>query len=191
MRLSIPATACWLLLPFAALATEQQPFQLEQRFTPEQMHATGLDTLSAPQLALLNRLLSDESAKHEQAHAAAMAAKDAQVAAAAATQTASAAASTTTSLTVATTAPPKNPESSFIGFNDQPIKSRVVGAVSGWSPGTEFKLENGQTWKVLKGTVDIGKTLQSQEVQVIPGVAGRWFLQVDEDLPKARVYRID
>ena len=25
----------------------------------------------------------------------------------------------------------------------------------------------------------------------VPGIAGRWFLQVDEDLPKARVYRID
>jgi hypothetical protein len=25
----------------------------------------------------------------------------------------------------------------------------------------------------------------------VPGIAGRWFLQVDEDMPKARVYRID
>jgi len=25
---------------------------------------------------------------------------------------------------------------------------------------------------------------------VIPGIAGRWFLQVDEDLPKARVFRL-
>jgi len=25
---------------------------------------------------------------------------------------------------------------------------------------------------------------------VVPGIAGRWFLQVDPDLPKARVFRV-
>jgi hypothetical protein len=34
------------------------------------------------------------------------------------------------------------------------------------------------------------KTLHAPEIQVVPGLAGRWFLQVDEDLPKPRVYRI-
>jgi hypothetical protein len=33
--------------------------------------------------------------------------------------------------------------------------------------------------------------MQAPEIVVAPGIAGRWFLQVDEDLPKARVYRID
>jgi hypothetical protein len=32
--------------------------------------------------------------------------------------------------------------------------------------------------------------LASPAIKVVPGIAGRWFLQVDEDLPKARVYRI-
>jgi hypothetical protein len=54
-----------------------------------------------------------------------------------------------------------------------------------------FELENGQQWKVLKGNLQLRKTLQAPEIVVVPGVAGRWFLQVDEDLPKARVYRID
>ncbi len=35
------------------------------------------------------------------------------------------------------------------------------------------------------------KPLESPQIVVVPGIAGRWFLQVDEDLPKARVYRID
>lgn len=35
------------------------------------------------------------------------------------------------------------------------------------------------------------KPLQAPEIVMVPGVAGRWFLQVDEDPPKARVYQID
>ena len=81
--------------------------------------------------------------------------------------------------------------SSLIGLNDQPIRSRLKGSVSGWEPGTVFELENGQSWKVLKGNMKLRKPFESPEIAVIPGIAGRWFLQVDEDLPKARVYRID
>jgi hypothetical protein len=54
-----------------------------------------------------------------------------------------------------------------------------------------FALENGQQWKVLKGSMRLRKALQSPETVVVPDFAGRWFLQVDEDMPKARVYRID
>jgi hypothetical protein len=80
---------------------------------------------------------------------------------------------------------------SLIGFNDEAIKSRLKHDVSGWEPGTVFELENGQHWKVLKGNMKLRKALQAPEILVVPGIAGRWFLQVDEDLPKARVYRID
>lgn len=78
-----------------------------------------------------------------------------------------------------------------IGLDDAPIRSRIKGTVSGWEPGTEFVLENGQVWKVLKGSLRLRASLDAPGVLVVPGVAGRWFLQVDEDLPKARVYRID
>lgn len=79
----------------------------------------------------------------------------------------------------------------YIGLDDGPIKSRVTGVVEGWEPGTVFALENGQQWKVLKGHMRLRRPLQSPEIVVVPGIAGRWFLQVDEDMPKARVYRID
>lgn len=79
----------------------------------------------------------------------------------------------------------------YIGLDDQPIRSRLKGEVGGWEPGTVFELENGQQWKVLKGSMKLRKPLQAPGIVVVPGVAGRWFLQVDEDLPKARVYRID
>ena len=67
----------------------------------------------------------------------------------------------------------------------------MVRAVGGWEPGTEFKLENGQTWKVLKGSMKLRKPMQAPEIIVVPGLMGRWFLKVHEDFPKARVYRID
>ena len=81
--------------------------------------------------------------------------------------------------------------SSLVGFNDEPIRSRLKGAVGEWAPGTVFELENGQQWKVLKGRMTLKTPLDAPQIEVIPGVAGRWFLQVHEDYPKARVYRID
>ncbi|ATE74700.1 hypothetical protein CNO08_16345 [Lysobacter capsici] len=78
-----------------------------------------------------------------------------------------------------------------MGLNDEPIKSRLKHDVSGWEPGTVFELENGQQWKVLKGSMKLKKPMVTPEIVVVPGVAGRWFMQVDEDMPKARVYRID
>lgn len=78
-----------------------------------------------------------------------------------------------------------------IGLDDRPIRTRLNGSVSGWQPGTVFELENGQQWKVLKGSAKLRVSLDSPEVVVVPGIAGRWFLQVDEDMPKARVYRTD
>ncbi|BCT91618.1 hypothetical protein LYSHEL_06420 [Lysobacter helvus] len=135
---------------------------LEHRFTKEQLHATGLDTLTAAQLAELNRLLRD----------------DAEAAPA----------------PVAASAPhaEREPERSrFIGFNDEPIESTLVGTLNGWEPGTEFALANGQRWKVLKGHYTLSKPLQAPKVKVVPGAAGRWFFRLDDDTPGARVYRVD
>ena len=79
----------------------------------------------------------------------------------------------------------------FVGLDAERIVSKVQGIVSGWEPGTVFKLENGQQWQVLKGSMKLRKPLQDPPIVLVPGVAGRWFLQVDEDMPKARVFRID
>lgn len=88
-------------------------------------------------------------------------------------------------------APLEETEGPPASLGDAPIKSRVTGAVAGWEPGTVFELDNGQQWKVLKGSMRLRQPLQSPDIVVVPGVAGRWFLQVDPDLPKARVYRVD
>ena len=80
---------------------------------------------------------------------------------------------------------------SYIGMDVERITTRLKGSVASWEPGTVFELENGQTWKVLKGNMKLRKTLVAPEVVLVPGIAGRWFLQIEEDAPKARVYRID
>jgi hypothetical protein len=35
------------------------------------------------------------------------------------------------------------------------------------------------------------KALTDPAVKLVPGIAGRWFLQVSEDYPMARVYLIN
>ena len=50
-----------LLLLTACTAWAATWVNLEKRFTPEQMHATGLDTLKPEQLAMLNTLLRDDA----------------------------------------------------------------------------------------------------------------------------------
>ena len=143
-----------MLLSTTPLAWSQQRdyLPLEQRLSAEQLQQVGL---SAQQLQLLNRMLSE-----------------------AAPSPAPVAAATPT------------PAPMQIGLEEGPVHSSVQGTVEGWGPGTVFVLANGQQWKVLKGQMRLRAALQSPEIEVIPGIAGRWFLQVDEDLPKARVYRI-
>ncbi|TPD67991.1 hypothetical protein FJP69_12745 [Stenotrophomonas maltophilia] len=82
------------------------------------------------------------------------------------------------------------PAAMHLGLEEGPVSARVVGDVAGWQPGSVFTLDNGQQWQVMKGQMKLRKTLQAPQIEVIPGIAGRWFLQVDEDLPKARVFRL-
>lgn len=78
----------------------------------------------------------------------------------------------------------------FAGMDVEPVRSRLRGRVASWKPGTVFELANGQQWQVLKGYADLRTPLDAPEILVVPGIAGRWFLQVSEDYPKARVVRI-
>lgn len=177
MRMKRWWMAVLLLALLPALAGAQAPYvKLEQRLSPEQLRATGLDTLTPEQLALLNHLLDEQASATVQA-VRAEAKAEAQAEARA---------------EVAATGTQRDPDPSrFIGLSDAPIASRAKGTVTGWEPGTEFTLENGQVWKVLKGKMRLPAPLESPEILVVPGIAGRWFLQVDPELPKARVYRID
>jgi hypothetical protein len=148
-------------LPFAALAAPPG-IGIEHGLTAEQLKETGLDSLSPAQLAALNRLLGEKSAEATQAASVEASRRDG-----------------------------KQGGDWLVGFDDKPVKARLKGSVAGWTPGTVFELENGQQWKVLKGSMKLPKVMESPEVVLIPGIAGRWFLQFDEDQPKARVYLLN
>ncbi|GGD37451.1 hypothetical protein [Pseudoxanthomonas indica] len=176
----------WALLGLAPVAMAAQPYvKLEQRLSAAQMQETGLSQLSAGQLARLNALLAEDAAQAQ--------AREEQAAsnAAATTAGASLAAGGHAASAGSSDDHDTRGRDSLIGFNDEPIRSKLVGTVQDWEPGTVFVLENGQQWKVLKGKMHLSKPLQNPDIRVIPGVAGRWFLEVQEDTPKARVYRID
>ncbi|MEN5395693.1 hypothetical protein [Stenotrophomonas sp. TWI377] len=146
----------------AGQAGAQVPYvALEQRLDPQALAEVGL---TPAQLQTLNRLL-------RQAEAEAPAPGGVAAASAAGPG-------------VPTPAP------LFPGLDDGPITAKVTGQVGGWAPGTVFTLDNGQQWQVLKGEMTLKTARSNPEIVVVPGIAGRWFLQVDEDLPKARVFRI-
>jgi hypothetical protein len=172
---SIPVRLA-LLLAFAggSMLHAAEPSRIEQRLTPEQLHATGLDTLSKEQLDLLNRLLESDraSARSVAEGREPVTAADAPVAA---------------------TRPARAPEpdAGLLGGTERPYTAQARGTIDGWAPGTEFRLDNGQVWKVLKGEAKLPAPRTAPTVKLVPGLGGRWFLEVDESLPKARVYRID
>lgn len=147
--------------------------RIEQRLTPEQLHATGLDTLSPEQLDLLNRLLEPGTPTSATSPAG------------------TPDASTYPASDSARTPRRPDPEAGLLGGSERPYTAQVRGSVEGWSPGTEFRLDNGQIWKVLKGEARLPQPRNAPTVKLVPGLGGRWFLEVDENLPKARVYRVD
>lgn len=163
MKYIVLALACALAAP-AALA-QSGYVEIERKLSAEQLREVGL---TPAQLATLNRLLRDAETR-EAAQAPARPASAPATAAAGDSQA---------------------EQGMLIGLDDGPISARVQGEVAGWAPGTVFVLDNGQQWKVLKGSMTLRSALASPAIKVVPGIAGRWFLQVDEDLPKARVYRI-
>ena len=149
------------MLWLAGAAAAQVPYvAIEQRVDPQALAQVGL---TPAQLQALNRLLREADARTPAPPVAA-----APVAAPGA----------------------PTPAAMFPGLDDGPIKARVTGQVDGWAPGTVFTLDNGQQWQVLKGEMTLKASRSNPEIVVVPGIAGRWFLQVDEDLPKARVFRI-
>lgn len=155
------AIGCVVGMVLAASAAAQAPYvALEQRLDPQQLADVGL---SPAQLQTLNRLLREAEARQPAAPVAVAA-------------------------PVAAGTPAPAPM--FPGLDDGPIHAAVQGQVAGWQPGTVFTLDNGQQWQVLKGEMKLRAARDNPPIVVVPGIAGRWFLQVDEDLPKARVFRI-
>lgn len=151
-----------LLVGPCSLALAQSDYRpLEQRLTREQMQATGLDRLSAEQLALLNTLLGDEHVAQTEA--------------------------------IRDEVEAKAQKARGGGNERDPIVSKIVGEFRGWSPGTQFQLDNGQRWRVT-GTNDYyvrkADAVTAPAVVVMPGLVGGWYMQVEGFPVKAKVQQV-
>lgn len=156
--------ALMLVLVSISAIAQTSNVPLEKRLTAEQMQATGLNTLSAKQLALLNQLLQEQTT---QAIAVAVEKNTEEVKA---------------STPVAPMAVPT--------LSNEPFKSRIIGSFGGWQTGTVFTLENGQQWQVNKGNAKLPKPLNDPAVDVKISLVGKWYFELSEDLPRAMVTRI-
>ncbi len=156
------------LLPLALLCAAALPLHareyvdIQKRFTPEQMQATGLDKLSSEQLQLLNSLLDEdrkavvEEVRKEQRNDG-----------------------------------PRVTGTLFGGNGLDPVTSTLTGDLRGWSRGTVFALANGQHWRVIDGEYYAGKPLGNAKVVVSPGKISGWYLQVEGHNPRPKVQRAD
>ncbi|MFD0322038.1 hypothetical protein [Lysobacter gummosus] len=142
----------------AAFGAERPYVPVEQRFTAEQLKATGLDTLSAQQLQALNELLSQDQ-------------------------------------NVAITEAVKQVRTERKGLLDrgdvEPVTSTLKGEFRGWSSGTVLTLENGQRWRVVEGSLFLGKSVPAPKITIRPGLMGGWYLEAEGQTPKAKVKRLD
>ncbi|WP_297801790.1 hypothetical protein, partial [Arenimonas sp. GDDSR-1] len=132
---------CMFAFASCAVSATEPYVPLEKRLTPEQLRETGLNTLSVEQLAKLNAIIAGQPAPQTTPVFAAPPA-------------------------AAAAAVPESASKPTVGFFEDPIKSKLVGPVRSWGPGTVFTLENGQQWKVLKGEFTLRSTLESPAVQV-------------------------
>jgi hypothetical protein len=151
----------FLLLLLPMSALAGDYVKLEDRLTAEQRIATGVAGLSAAQLELLNSILSGVEQEQQRKS------RDQREQAA-------------------------EREATLLETLDgRPIQAVAKGTFASWEPGTLVELDNGQRWKVLKGYGKLRAPRTDLPVRIVPGMAGRWFMEFDENLPKARVFRID
>lgn len=156
--LSSLSLAVLLAVSTGAVGAERQYVPVEQRFSAEQMKATGLDGLSAEQLALLNQLLSQErTAVVAEAKREVLAERN----------------------------------DPFSKVKADPVSSTVKGDFRGFANGDVIQLENGQRWRVIEGSLYIGKPVSAPKVTIRPGMMGAWYLEVEGQIPKAKVKRLD
>jgi hypothetical protein len=140
-------------------ATDQRP--IEQRMSPEQFRAAGLDKLSPDELAALNAWLRG-TLQAETARAAAEAEQKV-----------------------------KDVNRGFFDFGSaDPIVARMVGEFRGFGKGQRYTLDNGQVWEQSEQARLSGIKLANPEVVITPGALGVWWMKVGNYNTRAKVRRI-
>jgi len=71
------------------------------------------------------------------------------------------------------------------------IESTIPGAFQGWGPNTQFKLANGQVWRVVDGSEAVLAPVQDPKVRIVRNLFGTMFLEIPgtNNSPKVRRVR--
>ncbi|MGV8961138.1 MAG: hypothetical protein ACOH1V_12260 [Stenotrophomonas sp.] len=73
----------------------------------------------------------------------------------------------------------------------EPVTTRIVGQMRGWSNGQVLTLENGQRWRVVQGELFLRKPVDDPQVHLAPSSMGAWYLQMPGQNQRAKVERVD
>jgi hypothetical protein len=160
-RIAPPARllALALLLPLAATALAQQ--KIEQQMSYEQFKASGLDKLSAAELASLNDWL-DGKLQVETAKAAEVAKKESD----------------------------DDRRGLGASESREPVAGAITGAFAGFGKGRQFTLDNGQVWQQIDDA-SLSAKLDNPKVRITPSLlGGAWYLAVDGYNTRAKVQRV-
>lgn len=136
-------------------AWAQQSTTLQQRMSPEEFKAAGLDKLSAQELENLNNWLGGHP-------------------------------KTVTKVVDSSGAPVFYEKDSA----RKKIQAHLVGAFSGWSGQSQFRLDNGQVWKQAESGGRSCQAKQSPSVLIKPMLMGSWLMYVDGCSDGVRVRRV-
>jgi len=147
------------LLPLATSALAQQ--KIEQQMSYEQFKASGLDKLSAGELANLNAWL-DGKLEVETAKAAEGARQESG----------------------------DDRRGMVERESRDPVVAAITGAFAGFGKGRQFTLDNGQVWQQIDDA-SLSAKLDNPKVRITPGLlGGAWYLAVDGYNTRAKVQRV-
>ncbi|NGZ87127.1 hypothetical protein [Duganella aceris] len=75
---------------------------------------------------------------------------------------------------------------------DEPtgLESTLVGRIDGWSPGTQFRLANGQVWRVADESSGSVNEVENPKVKITRNAVGTMFLEIEGTNQAPRVRRV-
>lgn len=135
---------------------------IEQRMTPEQFKAAGLDKLSAGELGSLNQWLNG-TIQTETAKATKQAKEKVE-----------------------------DENRGFFNFgSSEPVSGTLVGEFRGFSKGRTYDLDNGQQWRQTDAATLAGVRLTNPKVKITPSLIGNaWYMAIGTYNTRAKVERV-
>jgi len=168
----------------AAAAVRADDAAFSRQVAPEDFTAAGLGKLTPAELARLDQLVQGFKSASVAAQAAAEAKAKQAEAEAAAARAAQAAAEKRAQGFLAKTRALLLPGAEI---EYQPLETRIVGALSGWEPGTLLRLENGQIWRVdPHATSYYGDKVERPRAKIVPAPMSGFKIEID-GFPDVRV----